>query len=60
MKKQMSNLYYGLTAIIGTVTLCLGLSELIPQGMWLYLGGTVWGTVMTTWAVMELKSKDQS
>ena len=56
----MSNLYYGLTAIIGTVTLCLGLSELIPQGMWLYLGGTVWGTVLITWAVMELKSKDQS
>lgn len=56
----MSNLYYGLTAIIGTATLCLGLSALIPQGMWLYLGGTVWGTVLTTWAVMELKSKDQS
>jgi L-asparagine transporter-like permease len=54
----MSNLYYGLTAIIGTVTLCVGLSELIPQGMWLYLFGTVQGTALTTWAVIELKSKE--
>jgi hypothetical protein len=54
----MSNLYNGLTAIIGTVTLCVGLSELIPQGMWLYLFGTVWGTALTTWAVLELKRRD--
>jgi len=51
----MHNVYLGLTAIIGTVTLCVGLYGLVPQGMWLYLAATVWGTVVVTWSVLALK-----
>ena len=53
----MHNVYLGLTAIIGTVTLCAGLYGLIPQGMWLYLGAAIWGTVITTWSILALKDK---
>jgi hypothetical protein len=51
----MNNVYLGLTAIIGTVTLGVGLYGLIPQGMWLYLGATMWGTVVVTWSILALK-----
>jgi hypothetical protein len=51
----MHNVYLGLTAIIGTVTLCVGLYGLVPQGMWLYLAATVWGTVVVTWSILALK-----
>jgi len=51
----MNNVYLGLTAIIGTVTLGVGLYGLIPQGMWLYLVATVWGTVVVTWSILALK-----
>jgi len=51
----MNNVYLGLTAIIGAVTLCLSLVVLVPQGMWLYLGATMWGTVVVTWSILALK-----
>ena len=51
----MNNVYLGLTAIIGAVTLCLSLVVLVPQGMWFYLGALVWGTVITTWSMLALK-----
>jgi len=46
----MNNLFLCLTAMLGTVGLILGLIELIPQGMWLYLGAVVWGTATVTFA----------
>lgn len=51
----MNNVYLGLTAILGTVTLCVGLYELIPQGMWLYLGAVMWGTIAITVSILKLK-----
>ena len=53
----MNNVYLGLTAVLGAVSLCIGLYELIPQGMWLYLGAAIWGTSVTTWAILELKEE---
>ena len=53
----MNNVYLGLTAVIGTETLGVGLYGLIPQGMWLYLGAAIWGTVVVTWSILELKDK---
>jgi hypothetical protein len=51
----MHNVYLGLTAVIGAVALCVGLYGLIPQGMWLYLGAAIWGTVVVTWSMLALK-----
>ena len=51
----MNNVYLGLTAVLGAMAMCVGLYELIPQGMWLYLGAAIWGTSVTTWAILELK-----
>ena len=51
----MNNVYLGLTAVLGAVTLCFSLTALIPQGMWLYLGAAIWGTVITTWSILALK-----
>jgi L-asparagine transporter-like permease len=51
----MDNVYLGLTAIIGTILMCVGLSVLIPQGMWLYLVAVMYGTVVVTWSMIKLK-----
>jgi uncharacterized membrane protein YkgB len=51
----MNNFYFSLTAILGAVTLVLCLVVLIPQGMWIYLVGVVWGTFVLTLSLMKLK-----
>jgi hypothetical protein len=51
----MNNFYFGLMAIMGSVTLCLCLMVLVPQGMWMYLIGTVWGSCLLTWSLTRLK-----
>jgi len=51
----MNNFYFGLMAIMGAVTLCICLMVLIPQGMWMYLIGIVWGTGLLTWSLTRLK-----
>lgn len=53
----MTNLYLCITAMLGTAGLILGLAELIPQGMWLYLGAVVWGTATVTLALASLKGQ---
>ena len=50
----MSNFYFGLMAVLGTATLCLCLVVLIPQGMWMYLLGLIWGTGVLTWSLLKL------
>jgi len=51
----MNNFYFGLMAIMGAVTLCICLMVLVPQGMWMYLIGIVWGTGLLTWSLTRLK-----
>jgi hypothetical protein len=51
----MRNLYLCITAILGTAGLILGLTALIPQGMWIYLGAVVWGTATVTLSLASLK-----
>jgi len=51
----MSSFYFGLTAVLGTATLCMCLVVLIPQGMWMYLLGLIWGTGVLTWSMLKLR-----
>jgi hypothetical protein len=48
----MNNINLRLADILGTITatICItvSLAELIPNGMWLYLGGLVFGVVVLT------------
>ena len=56
----MSNFYFGLMAVLGAVTLCLCLVVLIPQGMWMYLLGLIWGTGVLTWALLKLHGESKA
>jgi len=51
----VSNFYFGLMAVLGAVALCLCLVVLIPQGMWMYLLGLIWGTGVLTWSMLKLR-----
>ena len=51
----VSNFYFGLMAALGAVALCLCLVVLIPQGMWMYLLGLIWGTGVLTWSMLNLR-----
>jgi hypothetical protein len=51
----MRSFYFGLMAVLGTVALCLCLVVLMPQGMWMYLSGLIWGTSVLTWALLNLR-----
>lgn len=44
----MGNLYLCLTAILGTIMLTFGLTNLAPQGMWIYIAAVMWGTATIT------------
>ena len=50
----MNNFYFSLMAIMGAVTLCVCLMVLIPNGMWMFLIGIVWGTGLLTWSLTRL------
>ena len=54
----MNNFYFGLMAIMGAVTLCVCLMVLIPQGMWMFLVGIVWGSCLLTWSLTRLKDSN--
>jgi hypothetical protein len=56
----MSSFYFGLTAVLGAVTLCLCLVVLVPQGMWMYLLGLVWGTFVLTWSLLKLREESKA
>ena len=51
----MVSFYFGLMAVLGAVALCLCLVVLVPQGMWMYLLGLIWGTGALTWALLKLR-----
>ena len=44
----MRDLYLYLTAMLGTVMLTFGLTNLAPQGMWIYIAAVMWGTATIT------------
>ncbi len=44
----MNVLYMCLTAMLGTVMLVFGLTNLAPQGMWIYIAAVMWGTATIT------------
>ena len=49
------NLCMALTGMLGLLAVVFGLMELMPQGMWLYLGAVVWGSVTLTIALLGLR-----
>jgi hypothetical protein len=50
----MNALYLYLTGILGTVMLTLGLTNLAPQGMWIYIAAVMWGTATITVACVYI------
>jgi len=56
----MRSFYFGLMAVLGTATLCLCLVVLIPQGMWMYLLGLIWGTGVLTWSMLKLHGESKA
>lgn len=54
----MSNVHFGIVAVLGAMVLVFGLMALIPQGMWLYLGAIIWGTATVTFAISSLEGEE--
>jgi hypothetical protein len=50
----MNTLYLCLTAILGTIMLTFGLTNLAPQGMWIYIAAVMWGTASITAACVYI------
>ncbi|CAB4121983.1 hypothetical protein UFOVP26_55 [uncultured Caudovirales phage] len=44
--------YYKATAVLGSVMLTMGLSQLLPNGMWLWLLMVIAGTAIVTVSCM--------
>ncbi len=48
------NLYLCFPLVLGTILITLSLVALIPQGMWLFLAGLVFGVVAVTYALIAM------
>ena len=51
-------MYLGLALVINTIIFALSLAMLLPQGMWVWLAGLVFSTVLITLILPEIQHKD--
>jgi len=51
-------MYHGLALVVNTIIFALSLAMLLPQGMWIWLAGLVFSTVLITLILPGIKHKN--